>query len=77
MENQEVTSPKYSLNWKDIGKSLVIAVGTDVLFVIQQSLSAGSLNIDWKHVGMVALAAVVTYLTRNFFRTSKVVTPNQ
>lgn len=77
MEKTEVTSQKYSLNWKDVSKALVIAVGTDVLFVIQQSLSAGSLNIDWKNVGAVAVAAVVTYLTRNFFRTSKTVTPNQ
>ncbi len=75
MENQEVTSPKYSINWKDFLKSLGIAVGTDVLFVIQQTIDSGSFSFDWKHIGMIALASVVTYLTRNFFRSAKVVTP--
>lgn len=55
------------LKTKDFLKGLLISVGTAVLVVIQQSLSAGALTFDWKAIGMAAAGAAVTYLLKNYF----------
>ncbi len=60
-------SKKYSINWVDAGKGLIVAVGTSVLFFIQDSLDTGTLQFHWKGVGMAAISGAVAYLIKNFF----------
>jgi len=67
------TSKKFSLKWMDLLKGALLATLTPVLFLIQQSLAAGELKFDWKHLGMVALGTLIAYLTKNFLTPSQVV----
>lgn len=73
-----VTSKKYWLNAKDFLKGMFIAIGTSVFTVVQTSLDAGQLVLNWKTIITVALAASVTYLLKNFFTPASVqkVIPN-
>lgn len=58
------------LNWFDVGKGLLLAVISAVLTTIQTSLSAGSLEFDWKAIGLVATTTCVAYLIKNVFTNS-------
>ncbi len=69
------TSPLFSLDIKDIGKGLIVAIGGAVITSIENSIQAGSLTFDWKAIGSVALAAGLSYLGKNFFTPAKTVTP--
>lgn len=62
-----MTSEKFKLNMLDVGKGLIVAAGTSVLYFIQQSVDAGSLSFNWKGIGMAAIGGAVTYLIKNFF----------
>ncbi len=66
MENQTVTSPKYQLNYKDVLRGLLMAIGTPVVYELQQVLDSGSLHVNWKHLGMIAFGAGLVYITKNF-----------
>jgi hypothetical protein len=67
------TSDKYSLDLKDIGKGLIVAAGGAAVAAIQSSLSTGSLNFNWKSIGLTALAAGISYLAKNFFTPAQIV----
>lgn len=70
------TSQKYSLNWVDAGKALVVAILSPIVPIIMASLNAGSLNFPWKTIGVTALSAAVAYLVKNFLTPSQtVITP--
>lgn len=56
-----------SLNWKDILKGLIMAILTPAAWVIQQSLDAGTLVLNWKQIAMAAVAGGLSYLVKNFF----------
>ena len=74
METQTITTSKrFSLNLQDIGKGLILAIGTPVLVIIQQSISAGALVFDWKLIGMAAVGGGVSYLLKNFFTPAQTV----
>jgi hypothetical protein len=60
-------SEKFRLNWRDIGKGLIISVGTSVLTFLQMWASAGVMVWDWKGLGMAAVAGLTAYLLKNFF----------
>ena len=60
----------FSINVKDFLKGLVMAVIAPVLVAVQQSLSAGELTLNWRALGMTAIAAFVGYLVKNFFTNS-------
>lgn len=60
-----------SLNWNDFGKGLLMAVLTPVLFLVQQSVDAGTLVFNWKALGIAAVAGGVGYLIKNFFTPKK------
>jgi len=62
-----MTSKKFSINWIDLGKGLVVAAGTSVLYFIQTSIDAGSMQFHWKGVSMAAISGIVAYLIKNFF----------
>jgi membrane protein implicated in regulation of membrane protease activity len=69
------TSDLFSLDLKDIGKGLIVAVGSAVVTTVQTSLQAGSLNFNWQLIGTVALSAGLAYLSKNFFTTASLKTP--
>lgn len=58
------------LNTRDFVKGLIIAVGSAAITVIQTSLQAGSLSVDWKLLLTVSLSAGVAYLGKNLFETA-------
>lgn len=69
------TSPFLSLDWKDLGKGLLVAVGGAVIAAIEGAASSGSLlTYNWKTIGGVAIAAGGAYLTKNLFTPAQTVT---
>jgi hypothetical protein len=71
------TSSLFSLDFKDLGKGLLVAVGGAAIAAIETSIQAGSLTFDWKAIGDVALAAGLSYLVKNLFTPAQTVTPAQ
>jgi len=69
------TSDIFSLDLKDIGKGLIVAVGSAMVTTIQTSLQAGSLNFNWQLIGTVALGAGLAYIGKNFFTVASLKTP--
>ena len=59
-----------SLDIRDFLKGLVMAVIVPALLAIQQSLTAGELTINWKALGITAVASFIGYLIKNFFTNS-------
>lgn len=71
------TSPLFSLNFKDLGKGLLVAVGGAAITATEISIQAGSLTFNWYSISSVALAAGLSYLGKNFFTPAKIVTSIQ
>ena len=71
------TSSLFSLNFQDLGKGLLVAVGGAVIAAVETSVSAGSLTFSLKTMGSEALAAGLSYLGKNFFTPAQTVTPAQ
>jgi len=69
------TSSLFSLDFKDLGKGLLVAVGGAVIAAVETSIQADSLTFSWKTIGGVALAAGLSYLGKNFFTPAQLVTP--
>lgn len=67
------TSEKYTIGWKDGLRALLIAVISPVLLAVQQSISAGELELNWQQLGLTAISAAIAYLIKNFFTPSEVV----
>lgn len=67
------TSKKFRLNWQDYVKGIVVAILTPVIFIIQNSLDAGTLSFNWKQIGIAAVAGFVAYLVKNFFTPSQTI----
>ena len=61
----------FSLNWKDLGKGLIVAVLGAVATIIQTSIADGNLHFDWVAMGKVALITALAYLTKNLFTNNK------
>lgn len=57
----------FSLNTRDAVNSLVMAILTPVVYLIQHTVETGSLTFDWKAIGVAAVAGAVGYLVKNFF----------
>jgi len=71
------TSSLFSLDFKDLGKGLLVAIGGAVIAAIETSAQAGTLTFSWKTIGGAALAAGLSYLVKNFFTPAQTVTPAQ
>lgn len=67
------TSPLFSLNLHDLAKGLIVSVGGAVIAAVETSLKAGSLTFNWQTIGSVALAAGLSYLSKNFFTPAQIV----
>ncbi len=72
------TSKQFSLNFKDIAKAALVAIITPVIPIIEQSITAGNITLDWKTIGLAAAGGFFAYLTKNFFTPSQtiIVPPN-
>lgn len=64
-------STLYRLNINDFLKGIIIAVGTPVLLIVQQTLDSGQLSFNWKQISMAAIGGFITYLSKNFFSGNK------
>lgn len=68
-----ILSKKFSLIGRDYLRGLIIAALTAALVVFQGAVDTGSIN--WKQVGMAALAGGLGYLIKNgLFEPTKVIT---
>jgi hypothetical protein len=67
MEEKVITSKKFSLNWLDTAKSLIMAVLTSVLTAVYDMLQVEDLVFHWKKIGVIALTSSIAYLIKNFF----------
>lgn len=76
MSQTTTTSSQFSLSAKDFLKGLIVAVGSPVFTILITSLNAGSLTFNWKAIGVVALSAFLTYLSKNFFSPQQIVINN-
>lgn len=66
MEPKVVVSKKFSLGNRDWWRSLVMAMLTPVIFIIQQTIDKGEFVFNWKLIAMTAISAGVAYLIKNF-----------
>lgn len=60
-------APLYQLNWKDAIKGLIVAVGSSVIAIIQTSIDADHLKVNWHLVEVTAISATIAYIAKNFF----------
>lgn len=67
------TSNLFNLDFKDLTKGLIVAAGGAAIAAVQNSLQAASLTFNWKAIGLTALAAGLSYLTKNFFTPAQIV----
>lgn len=59
-------SKKFSLNWLDFGKGLIMAILVPVLLFLEKWADAGVMVWDWKGLVMAAIAGTTAYLLKNF-----------
>lgn len=71
------TSDFLKLDIRDILKACIIATLTPVLVLVQQSIEAGQLTFDYKHLAMAAIGGFVAYLIKNFLTPPAVVSKIQ
>lgn len=72
MAQTTVTSKRFSLGISDGLKAFIIAVGTPVLYILQELIPGWNLHPVLK----AAIAATVTYLLKNFLDSGKIVVSN-
>lgn len=55
----------FELSKSDLVKGLVMAVLTPVVGYVLQILNSGSLELDWKKLGLLAITGLLSYLLKN------------
>jgi hypothetical protein len=60
----------FSLNSSDFIKGLVVAVLSAVITLLYSTIQTGTLTIDWKQIGIVALTSALAYITKNLVTNS-------
>lgn len=65
------TSGFLSINWRDFGKGLLVAMLTAIVNFIMPLFQAGNYHIDWKVFGTTVLAAFIAYISKNLLTNSK------
>lgn len=76
MSTTVTTSQRFTLNFRDVLKGLIMAVILPVLTIIQTSISAGSLTFDWKLIGLTAAGGFVAYIIKNFLSPAEIIVTN-
>ncbi len=59
-----------SLNTKDFIKGLLVAVLSAVVTIVYNTIQTGSLEFDWKAIGITALTSALAYIMKNLFSNS-------
>lgn len=67
-----VTSKQYTLNLRDLVRGALVAIITPVFTIMLTSLNAGELVFNWKAIGATALAALLSYLLKNFLTSTEI-----
>lgn len=67
------TSGLYSVNMHDAMKGFIVAIGSAIISALQNTVSTGSLDLNWRQIGLTALAAGLSYLAKNFFTEAKMI----
>lgn len=70
MAEKVIVSPQFVLKARDFVKGAIMAVGTPVLYLLQEMIP----SYDLHPLAKAAIAALVTYLLKNFFEKPKVIT---
>ena len=71
------TSSLFSLDFKDLAKGFLVAIGGAVITTVETTIQAGTSALNWHAIGGVALASGLSYLGKNFFTPEKIVTSPQ
>jgi hypothetical protein len=66
-----MNSKLFRLNILDFLKGLLMAILVPALIVIQTSLEAGQLTLDWKIIATTSLAGGIGYLLKNLLSGEK------
>jgi hypothetical protein len=67
------TSNIFSLDLRDAAHGLIVAVGGAIAAAIESALTTIPVSFNYKQIGLVGLAAGVSYLGKNFFTPAKIV----
>ena len=67
MSLQNLPSTIFTLKFRDFLKGAILAILAPILVALQESLAAEHVVINWAKLGMVAVAAFIAYLGKNFF----------
>lgn len=59
-----------TLNTKDFIKGLLVAVLSAVVTIVYNTIQTGSLEFDWKAIGVTALTSAIAYIMKNLFTNS-------
>lgn len=69
------TSGLFKIDWQDTLKGVLVAAIGAIITPISESLNAGILTFDWKHILAGGITAGLAYIVKNFFTPAKVVKP--
>ena len=69
------TSGLFKIDWQDTLKGVLVAAIGAIITPISESLNAGILTFDWKHILAGGITAGLAYIVKNFFTSAKVVVP--
>ena len=70
MANKIITNQQGSLNWRDLIKGAIMAVGTPVLYILSEMIP----NFNLDPIVRAGLSALITYLIKNVLAPASVVT---
>ena len=62
MAKKVILSKQWALNWFDVNKSLIMAIGTPLLYMLQEMIPGWDAPLQLK----VAISALLMYLIKNF-----------
>jgi hypothetical protein len=65
-----MNSSLFTLNSKDWGKGLVIAILTAIITVVYDTIQTGALVLDWKAISIAGISAALAYITKNLLTNS-------
>jgi hypothetical protein len=65
-----MNSTLFTLNTKDFIKGLVVAVLSAVVTILYNTIQTGTLDFDWKQIGVMALTSALAYIMKNLLSNS-------
>ena len=72
MESKKLVSSQFDLKWRDGLRGLIMAVGTPVIYAVQELIPGWEIDPVLK----IAISAGLTYLLKNFFEPTKIIEVN-